>query len=46
MYKQLMKLTMSRLPAGALTMTFVIYNLFFIRKNTKKVEEIPNKNHI
>ena len=26
MYKQLTKLTMSQLPAGALPMTFVIYN--------------------
>ena len=52
MYKQLTKLTLSRLPVGALSMTFVIYITCFLSgklqklHTVSKVEEIPNKNHI
>ena len=40
MYKQLTKLTMPQLPAGALTMTFVIYRMFVLTKGPNSYEGI------
>ena len=46
MYKQLTKLTMSRLPAGALTMTFVIYIIVQTLQSTEILNlKIRQKRH-